>query len=105
MNGIHTYGEVVHLFVQTRKLSRDVHAEISQVEVEFQSARDRLAICRSLRSQRRLESDESVGEALPGREAVPKHSDLRRQGDFHLILHAHQQSDEQSKRFHEFSDQ
>src|SRR5437762_1511374 len=52
-----------------------------------------------------LEPEESLGEILRGRNGVPKHSQFRRQRYFDRIFGAHEQSDEQRKRFREIPDQ
>src|SRR6266581_4696711 len=57
--------------------TRDNHAGVSKMGVELQSTSDRLAVCRSLRGQCRLGSNESVGEVLRGCHGVPKHPQFR----------------------------
>src|SRR5438552_4442211 len=87
------------------ELSWPVHARISKVEIQLQSPRGWPATRRSLRGQRRLEPDESVGEILRGRHGISKHPDLRRQRHLDGILGAHEQGHEQRKWFREVSDQ
>ena len=67
--------------------------------------RDRLAICRSLRGQRRLEPDESMGEVLRGRDGFPQHPDLRRQRHLNRILGLDEQGHEQREWLCEVSHQ
>src|SRR5207237_706847 len=66
---------------------------------------DGVNVCRSLRGERRLEPDESVGEILRGCHGIPEHPLLRRQGHLDRILRAHEQGDEQRQRFCEVPDQ
>src|SRR5262249_8560093 len=87
------------------ELSRPVYAGIPQMGIQLQSATDRAATCRSLRGQRSLGPDESVGEVLRRSYGIPKHSELRRQGHLHRILGVDEQSDEQRERLREVSNQ
>src|SRR5438874_12503743 len=73
--------------------------------IVIRDERDWFALLRSLRRQRRLEPDEYLGEILRRGDGVPKHSQFRRQRYFDRIFGAHEQSDEQRKRFREVSDQ
>src|SRR5258705_159677 len=53
-------------FYRARRLQRCFHARIREMGIGLPPVRDRPGICRSLRGQRRLEPDESVGEILRG---------------------------------------
>ena len=105
MSGIHTYGDTVHLFIERGDYTGPFMPGFRKWESAYNPAGCWPAVCRSLRGQRRLEPDESLGQVLRGCDGLPQYPDLRRQGYLDRILGAHEQGHEQRQRFRQISDQ
>ena len=86
MSGIHTYGEMVHLFIERENYNGVFMPGFRKWESAYQPDETGLLILRPLRRQRGLEPDESVGEILRRRDGFPQHPHVRRQRHLDRVL-------------------
>ena len=79
MSGIHTYGEVVHLFIERENYRGAFMPGFRKWESVYKPPQTGLQYVDHCVGNVGLEPDESVGEVLRGCDGISKHPQLRRQ--------------------------